>query len=326
MAQENKKKETKPINVFLPASFNPTVMRRTYRMMYENRLFNLFAASLDFGDTVSQEERLIILKYLWENGTFAITRSPAPMVQFEKEMDVVFCKYAVMDYDYNMRPLNFKNTPLKPSKAINSKKKFTVGKDGVLVFANEYCALHINYGIMHIARRYIDLMVNARMAQNTNLLLQKIPYVAFCDSEDSPTFKKLLEQVFGDVPALFMPKSMQGQMPEAVATSAPYIIDKLDAYITRIENMFLDEIGIDNVKPVQGGQDRLALDEANANNSMINNFREGLNVTLNEGFKQGEKLFNRRIAVKARTAPVASVHEEIRKPTGTEEKEEEIEE
>ena len=54
MAQENNKKETKAINVFLPSSFNPTVMRRTYRRIYENRFFNLFASELDFGKTVSQ--------------------------------------------------------------------------------------------------------------------------------------------------------------------------------------------------------------------------------------------------------------------------------
>lgn len=314
---------TRKKTITLTGDYDPYIIRRKWRRIYEERFFSVFAASLDFDGTLSQEEQIMAIKYLWEFGTFAITRSPAPLKAFEDEMDIVFTKYAVDSYDFNLRPLGIHNVPLKAAKAVNDKKEFTVGENAALVFVSIYAALHINWGIKQIAARFIDMIVNARMTQSTNLLLHKMPYVIPCDSEDQENWKKTVEDIFSDNPAVYVPKSMNE--PKGINLTAPYIIDKMESYITRVENMFLDCIGIDNVKPMQAGQDRQNIDETNANNALINNNRLSIFETLNKCFEDAKAIFNREIRVKPRSPVIASVHEEINDKDGTLEKEEDFE-
>lgn len=299
----------KKILVPLLDEYRPNLLRPKIRKQYQERFFKLFCSLFDFQGTVSEEERIIILKQLWESGSFSVSRSPSPMKQFEDEMDLTFTKYAVDDYDYNMQPLHYRNAPLKASRAI-TRKQLTVGKDGVIVYLNEYARIHPNYGAMRTAERYIAQIVNAKMTINTNILLHKIPFFIPCDEDQADAYKEIMRQIFSDFPAIFAPVSMGGNEPKALNLQVPYIIDKLESYCIRLENQYLDEIGIDNAKPVQAGQDRLLLDETNANNAIINNFRDSIFSTLQAGFDDVETLFGRSIKVKARAPLSVSVHEE----------------
>ena len=306
----NKIKTTQKIPVLLSDDYRPQVMRRKITSQYRERFQKLFFSLFDFGGTVSEEERFIIIKRLWEDGSFAVSRSPAPVEAFEEEMELTFMKYAVDDYDYNMQPLHFRNAPPKESRAVK-KDVLQVGKDGVIVYLNEYARLKPNYGAAKTAERYISQIVNAKMTIQTNILMHKIPYFIECDEEQFDTFKDIMRRIFADDPCLFVPSSLNGRAPAALSASVPYIIDKLESYCVRLENMFLDEIGLDNAKPVQAGQDRLLLDETNANNAIINNFRHSIFDTLQAGFDEVETLFGRSIKVKPYAMASASVHEEI---------------
>lgn len=300
----------KKLNIPLIDDYRPELVRGRWKRLYQARFFKLFCSIFDFGETVSEEERFVILKYLWESGSFAVTRSPAPVEAFEKEMDLVFTKYAIDDYDFNIQPLHFHNTPYKSSAAV-SEKPMEVGKDGVIVYLNEYSRLHPNSGAQRTAEQYIKQIVSVKMAENTNLLLHKVPFLVACDEDEQEMYREIFRQVFSDVPAVFAPRTLQGNEPKGMNLQTPYIIDKLEAYVTKLENMFLDEIAIDNVKPIQQGQDRMTLDETNANNSLINHFGNGTFRTLKAGFKDVETLFGRKIAVKRDGEAVTSVHEDI---------------
>lgn len=311
MAKSNKPQtKTKKIVVPLLDVYRPDVLRPKIKRQYTERFFKAFCSNFDFEESVSEEERIVILKQLWENGSFSTSRSPAPVEAFEEQMDLTFTKYAIEDYDYNMQPLHYRNAPLKASKAI-TKKRLTIGKDGVIVYLNEYARIHPNYGAKNTAERYISQIVNAKMTINTNILLHKIPVFVSCDEDEVDAYKDIMRQVFGDVPAIFAPSKMGGNRPEGLNLQVPYIIDKLESYCLRLENQFLDEIGIDNAKPVQAGQDRLLLDETNANNAIINNFRDSMFKTLQAGFAEVEKLFGRKITVKPRAPLSVSVHEQV---------------
>ena len=301
----------KKLTIPLIDEYKPELVRSRWRKIYQKRFFSLFCSIFDFGKLVTPEERMVILKYFWEGGSFSVTRSPSPAEAFEKEMDIVFTKYAIDDYDFNIQPLHFHNVPYQSSAAV-SEKTMEVGKDGVIVYLNEYSRLHPNYGARRTAEQYIKQIVSIKMTENTNLLLHKLPFLIACDDDAEATFREMLRQIFSDVPAVFAPRSVQGNEPKGMNLQTPYIIDKLEAYVTKLENMFLDEIAIDNVKPIQQGQDRLTLDETNANNSLINHFGSGIFTTVNEGFEEVEKLFGRKIRVKrAGEKQVVSVHENI---------------
>lgn len=307
------KKKIKKVNIPIIDDYKPELMRRKWKRLFQERFFKLFCGILDFGKYVTSEERIVILKLFWENGGFSVSRSPSPIEKYEEYMDLTFTKFAIDDYDYNLMPLHYHNTPLKSSKAVNE-KPLEVGKSGVLVYFNEYTKTHPNYGVKQTAQRYIDQIVSAKMTINTNLLLHKLPFLVPCDEGSMETYKDVIRQIFSDVPVVFVPNSMQNSEPKGMQLNTPYIIDKVESYITTLENMFLDEIGVDNSKPVQSGQDRLLLDETNANNAKINNFRSGIFDTINEGFKDVETLFKRTIKVKPKKPKkqdVTSVHEDI---------------
>ena len=303
--------KTKKINVTLLADYRPELNRAKIRSQYKGRFQELFFSIFDFKRTLSGEERFVILKQLWEYGSFSVTRSPSPLKAFEEEMDLTFTKYAVDDYDYNLQPLHFHNAPLKASRAV-SMKRHEVGKDGVIVYLNDLARARPGHGAMKTAQRYIDQIVNAKMTIATNLLLHKMPFFVPCDEDATDAYKEAMRQIFSDVPAVFVPASMNGREPKALNTNVPFIIDKLEAYCVRLENMFLDEIGMDNAKPVQTGQDRLLADEVNANNGVINCFRFGIKDSLREGFDDVETLFGRKIEFELRAPQSVSVHEETK--------------
>ena len=301
--------KTKKINVTLLADYRPELNRAKIRSQYKGRFQELFFSLFDFKRTLSGEERFVILKQLWEYGSFSVTRSPSPVKAFEEEMDLTFTKYAVDDYDYNVQPLHFHNAPLKASRAVST-KRHEVGKDGVIVYLNDLARARPGHGAMKTAQRYIDQIVNAKMTIATNLLLHKMPFFVPCDEDATDAYKELMRQIFSDVPAVFAPASINGREPKALNTNVPFIIDKLEAYCVRLENMFLDEIGMDNAKPVQTGQDRLLADEVNANNGVINCFRFGIKDSLGAGFADVETLFGRKIEFELRAPQSVSVHEE----------------
>lgn len=301
--------KTKKISVTLLADYKPELNRAKIRAQYKNRLQELFFSLFDFKRTLSEEERFVILKQLWEYGSFSVTRSPAPLKAFEEEMDLTFTKYAVDDYDYNVQPLHFHNAPLKASRAV-SMRRHEVGKDGVIVYLNDLARARPGHGAMKTAQRYVDQIVNAKMTIATNLLLHKMPFFIPCDEDATDAYKELMRQIFSDVPAVFAPASINGREPKALNTNVPFIIDKLEAYCVRLENMFLDEIGMDNAKPVQTGQDRLLADEVNANNGVINCFRFGIKDSLGAGFADVETLFGRKIEFELRSPSSVSVHDQ----------------
>ena len=181
--------KVKKMLVPLDENYNPQLNRRKITQQYNERFFKLFCSLFDFQGTVSEEERIVILKQLWECGSFAITRSPAPVKAFEEEMDLVFTKYAIEDFDLYMQPLHFRCTPLKATRAVSKARK-EIGKDGVIVYLNEYARLRPMCGAKQTADRYIRQIVNAKMTIQTNILLHKMPFVVPCEEDATDAYKE----------------------------------------------------------------------------------------------------------------------------------------
>lgn len=318
--EEKKKKVIKSVITALLDCYNPTKMRSKITAMFKERFFRLFASTLEF-EGVSSEERIEIIKRIWIDGSFAISRAKAPK-GFEDESDLLFLKYATQKFDLYLNPEIITNVPLNDSSIVN-KKRLKVGKDVVIVYFSDYTrAKRVLSGVRNIANRYINMIVNAMMTINTNLLTHKMPFVVACDEEEVPQYRQLIDKVFQDFPFAFVPTAMNGREPKTAQTNTPYIIDKLMAFVQLMENRFLDEIGVDNSKPLQANQDRLLMDEVNANNSLIDCFKNSIVDCINEGFEEAEELFGRRIRVKSRMAKILSIHEEKGKKENEENQEE----
>ena len=90
---------------------------------------------------------------------------------------------------------------------------------------------------------------------------------------------------------------------QTLATTAPYLIDKLKAYQVSLENELLTILGIDN-SGVQAKKAQMLVDEVNANNDAINDFGNCIIDELKSWLERANKVLNRNISIEAKTKPV----------------------
>ena len=97
---------------------------------------------------------------------------------------------------------------------------------------------------------------------------------------------------------------------QAVITQTPYIVDKLRAYEIQLEQELLTYLGIDN----NGGMNNthITMDAVNANNDLINSYKESIRGEMEKWIEQVNRIFGRNIKIEDAVSPdVQSVHEEI---------------
>lgn len=300
--------------------YNPNITRRELTARLFSRFFDLFAGHIAFeteGIELTQYEKAAILNRLWEYGSFLITPAKGTKIlQSEEESPgYVFLPFSVSKISLYEFPLIVKNLPLVKSDAVDIKKKYIVGTDCALVFWSPFSRRNLGQGVKIAAKRYISQLVRITMTINTNLLTHKLPYLVDCDQNDQKALTEALRQIFSDFPAVSVPSKMGGSL-KGINLSTPYIIDKLNDFYTDVENKFLDELGIDNAKPISPGQDRQTIDEVNANNNVIGIFRKSHFDTMNEGFKEAEKIFGFTIKAVPVGGSIRSIHEDINDKPG----------
>ena len=295
--------------------YNPNITRRELTSLLFARFFNLFAGHIKFeteGIELTQYEKAAILDRFWEYGSFIITEAKGTKTEQSEESSpgYVFLPFSISKLSIYQFPLIVQNLPLEKSAIVDIKKKYVVGTDCALVFWSPFSRRNLGQGVKQTARKYINQLVKTTMTINTNLLIHKMPFLVDCDEHDKKPLMEALRQIFSDFPAVSVPSKLGGSL-KGVNLSAPYIIDKLSAYYTKVENQYLDELGIDNAKPLQPGQDRQLLDEVNANNNVIGIFKRSHFDTMNEGFKEAEAVFGFTIKAVPVGGSVNSIHEDI---------------
>lgn len=292
------------------ADYNPNVVRTALTAMLYERFYNLFVGNVKIEGPLDQYEKAAIYERLWRFGSFAVSKAKVKEEFSFNESGLVFTPYTVSRLSLYQFPYKIKNAPLEKSPAVEIRKVLTVGEDVVIVYWSPYARKNIALGVKKTASRYVKRIVRALMTCETNLLLHKLPFLIECEEAQRAQLQNAISQIFADFPAVFVSGGNASKLDGKNLTT-PYIVDRLSDYVKRVENEFLDELGIDNSKGVSKGQDRLLLDEVNANNNVIKIFKESHIETLNEGFKEVEKLFGVKIEAKSLKYEAASVHEEI---------------
>lgn len=305
------------MKLHLLQDYNPNITRRELTSRLFARFFNLFAGHIRFeteGIDLTQYEKAAILDRLWEYGSFLITEAKGSKIEQGEESSpgFVFLPFSISKLSIYQYPLIVQNLPLEKSPIVDTKRKYVVGTDCALVFWSPFSRRNLGQGVKNTARKYISQLVKVAMTINTNLLLHKMPFVLDCDKQDEKPLMEALRQIFSDFPAVSIPSKLGGSI-KGINLSTPYIIDKLGDYFTKIENQYLDEIGIDNAKPIAAGQDRQLLDEVNANNNVIGIFRKSHFDTMNDGFQEAGDIFGFSIKAVPVGGSINSIHEDINK-------------
>lgn len=138
---------------------------------------------------------------------------------------------------------------------------------------------------------YINKIAEAERTADVNVKACKTPVIITCDDNDVLTFKRIFQQVDGNVPAIFADKGLNVDAISALDTKAKFMGNELRDYIKGVENDLLTFLGVNN--PAVDKKERLLTDEVNSNNELIDEFfqlqleaRERACEAINEMFPE----------------------------------------
>lgn len=171
-----------------------------------------------------------------------------------------------------------------------------VDKDGII------CWLRPNHkGIWFDICQYVDRMAEAQQAIDTNLYLQKFPWLIVTEPENKPQLEALVNRIMNGEPTVYMSGDVNSITN--IKLDSPYIIDKLRAYQNELDNQIKTLLGIDN----QGGNlnsQQQNLDTTNCNNDEINDTESAMISTIKDGFDRANKLLGLALTIEATSKPV----------------------
>lgn len=166
--------------------------------------------------------------------------------------------------------------------------------DDCVIIRNNLLALPTEAFIMH----YVNKITESERTMDVNIKACKTPVVFACDDKDVLTFKRIFQQVDGNVPAIFADKGLNLDSIQAFLTGVKFMGNELMDYKRSVESDLLTFLGQDNT-PVDK-KERLITDEANANDQLISSFADLQLEARKKACKEINEKFGLNISVKRR--------------------------
>lgn len=145
---------------------------------------------------------------------------------------------------------------------------------------------------------YCMRLTDVQRAIDTNVKMQKYPYIISTSTNNRMTMQNMYDQLDGNYPAIFMDKDFDINGIKPLATEAPYVTDKLNDYKIEIFNEALSFLGINNM---YRKKERLITDETDQNNEFINLNLQKFLIPRKEACKRFNKRYGMNIDVKVRS-------------------------
>lgn len=121
-----------------------------------------------------------------------------------------------------------------------------------------------------IVMHYVNKLTEIERTMDVNVKSVKTPTIFACDDKDVLTFKRLFQQVDGNVPALFVDRGLNLDSIKAFKTEAKFLCNELADYMKTVENALLTSLGFNN-SPIDK-KERVNVEEVESNNEIINAF------------------------------------------------------
>ena len=176
-----------------------------------------------------------------------------------------------------------------------------------VIIRNNLLGLPTEPFIMH----YVNKITEAERTMDVNIKACKTPVVFACDDKDVLTFKRIFQQVDGNVPAIFADRGLNLDSIQAFLTGVKFMGNELMDYKRSVESDLLTFLGQNNT-PVDK-KERLITDEAEANNQLIQSFADLQLQARQKACKEINAKFGLSVSVKKRVPvenPVESVEKE----------------
>lgn len=261
---------------------------------YTDKYYNIWMSKFKWTgldeETKEQQENYIMRK-LWSDGSLAIRN--IANTNLIALMPFATISYNYLDFPETVNLINKRGV----SEVIIPSGEQVVNKDVAIV----YC-LPSHKPIKQLVKYYTDRIAQVEIIISNNLKLQNIPFVIGCNEEDKDSMEDIVERILNNELVVYSAVGDINKL-QTLATTAPYLIDKLKSYQVSLENELLTTLGIDN-SGVQAKKAQMLVDEVNANNDAINDFGNCIIDELKSWLERANKVLNRNISIEAKTKPV----------------------
>ena len=149
---------------------------------------------------------------------------------------------------------------------------------------------------------YVNKLAEAERTMDVNVKACKTPVVFACDDKDVLSFKRIFQQVDGNVPAIYADRGLNLDSITAYQTGVKFMGNELQDYANAVENKLLTFLGLNNT-PVEK-KERLITDEAQANNQLIESFAQLQLEARQRAVEEINSMFGLSLSVRRRQTPV----------------------
>lgn len=145
---------------------------------------------------------------------------------------------------------------------------------------------------------YVNKLTEAERTMDVNVKSNKTPVIFGVDDKDLLTFKRLFQQVDGNVPAMFVDKGLNLDSIQAYKTDVKFLCNDLMDYKKSVENELLTFLGFNNLAVDK--KERVNLSEANSNNEITKSFADLQLESRKLACEAINKMYGLNISVKRR--------------------------
>ena len=269
--------------------------------IYRNKYYNLYCNNIKWTGLNYRQIDYVQRKF-WTDGTIACY-----IIKNIDELGFTpWVKYSHDQYGLpeQIQLINEYASPLVPNKLM------TVDKDVVIGYIQSN-----KKSMKDVVEFYIDKITEVDMVLDTNLNLQKMPFLVGADDTESiKKMQDIIDKVMNNE-TIVKAINIDPNMITCIQTGVPYIIDKLVNYKRGLENELKTIMGIDN----KGEEkiEQLQLAEVNANNAEINSHDDDYLSCLQTFCDNIKETFNIEVSVELNKEKVVAdgeYHEFNEKP------------
>lgn len=259
----------------------------TFRIIFDK--YKLIAINAFQWDGLPEgiEERHIE-KILFDNGKAIFFKDPEQSFMCLKAQDSG-------KYNVNGDPLGYLATGFGYNKHYNA--------DSCVIIENN----KLRVATYNFVMFYVNKLTEAERTMDVNVKSVKTPYIIACDDKDVMSFKRIFQQVDGNVPAIYADKALNIDSITALKTDSKFLCNELMDYKKSVENELLTFLGLNNTPTEK--RERLITDEANSNNQLITSFSEIQLEARQLACERINKMYGLNVSVKRRVENVVETVE-----------------
>ena len=273
--------------------FDNTKLQRSIKFELNNKYYNIFRNKFEVNGIDDQFSEDYLFNKLYGDGGVLICSpdglGPQPF------------NYSVESFGLHYRPTKVRITDNFGIGTLNQ-GPYIVDVDGVLGFLQPS-----KKGLKMTIDYYIDRMAQILMALYINVETSKLPFLVGVNEDDIDVINDILDRIYNNELAIFCTSEQVNQL-KVLNTGGSIEFDRFWQQYLNYECDLLTALGIDcNALNMA----RITSDQANANNSLINNINDGFDKCLKQMTDKVNSLFGVNWSIKVKQPKVDSIHDDI---------------